>query len=61
MIRSVNQIRQWLPWLILLDSPSTVGQKEVEDGREDEVEEGDGGGPDEVKDGPEVREGESQQ
>ena len=47
--------------LILLDGPRAVRQEEVEDGREDEVEQGDGGGPDEVEDGTEDGERESEE
>ena len=40
------------PVLVLL---GLVGEEHVEDGREDEVEDGDGGGADQVEDGGEVR------
>ena len=53
--QEVNNRDPTLPWFILLDRPCAVGQEEVEDGRKDEVEEGDGGGSNQVKDGSKVR------
>ena len=54
-VKVLEFVLEVLPRFKFLHCPRTVGQQEVEDGGEDEVEEGDGGGSNQVQDGSKVR------